>query len=225
MENIIQIKIYVTILSALLVYASAKGKTLLSFQYDKTHEVNSSFTSHLILSTVMQIGPNNGGGSSPKIIGGQEAQLGSVPHHVSIQFDDQHICGGSIINAAFILSAAHCCAFGPPTAIFAGLNNIVQPEEGAQKVTIDAIVIHPNYNEDQLLNDICILRLGKSLTLGEDTRTATIQLPPTGYSASGAANVTGWGSSEEGGPSSGTLMVVRVPIITDCQWSVHLKMH
>ena len=181
-------------------------------------------TSHFILSTAMQIGPNNGGGSSPKIIGGQEAPLGSVPHQVSIQFDDQHICGGSIISADFILSAAHCCASGAPKVIFAGLSNIDQPEEGAQKLTIDAIAVHPDYNEDQLPNDICILRLEKSLKLGEGTRTATIQLPPTGYSASGAANVTGWGSIEEGGPSSATLMVSQVPII-DYQWSVHITMH
>ena len=228
MENILKIKIFIAVLSTCLVSSSAKGDNFLGFQYIKIHGVNYSFTSHLILSTALQIGPNNGGGSSPRIIGGQEAPLGSVPHQVHLRQTNNlhHLCGGSIIDADFILSTAHCCAVGPPTAIFAGLNNIDQSEEGAQKVTIDAIVIHPNYSRDgRLLNDICILRLGKSLKLGEDTRTATIQLPPSGYSASGAANVTGWGSIEEGGPSSATLMVVQVPIITDYQWLVHITMH
>ena len=91
---------------------------------------------------------------------------------------------------------------------------------------IMAMVVPSNYDDAQHLNDICILRLQLPLKLGEETtRVAKIQLPPLGYSASGATNVTGWGLTDEGGSSSARLMSVRVPIVTDSQWSVGIRWH
>ena len=156
-----------------------------------------------------------------RIVGGEKARLGSVPHQVSLQGGSSslsHFCGGSIISADIVISAAHCCAYTTPNGILAGLNNLDQPEDGAQKVEAEQVVIHPNYTQAALVNDICIIRLRKSLKIGNDSRTAIIPLPPSGYSASGKANVTGWGNIQEGGPSSPALMVVQVPIITDYQW-------
>ena len=176
---------------------------------------------HFIFFIGLHKTPKNGRGWSwsPRIVGGQQAPLGSVPHQVSLQYGSSgHFCGGSIISADIIISAAHCCSYSTPDAIVAGLNNLDQPEEGAQTVEADEIVIHPNYTEATLINDICIVRLRKPLKLGNESRTATIPLPPSGYSASGKANVTGWGNIQEGGPSSAALMTVQVPIITDYQW-------
>ena len=156
-----------------------------------------------------------------RIVGGEKARLGSVPHQVSLQRGSSllsHFCGGSIISADIIISAAHCCAYATPNAILAGLNNLDRPEDGAQKVEADQVVIHPNYTHATLVNDICIIRLRKSLKIGNESRTAIIPLPPSGYSPCGKANVTGWGNIQEGGPSSPALLVVQVPIISDYQW-------
>ena len=103
-------------------------------------------------------------------------------------------------------------------SIYAGLNNIKSPEEGAQKRTIGQAILHPNYTDDSLINDICILRISEPLILGNKTRTSIINLPPTNYSASGTANVTGWGAIYEGGPGSNKLLLVEVPIVTDEVW-------
>ena len=154
-----------------------------------------------------------------RIVGGQRAPLGSVPHQVSLQdVSSSHVCGGSIISDDIIISAAHCCSSPTPTAILAGLNNLDQPEDGAQKLEVDQVVIHPNYTDATLVNDICIIHLRKSLKIGNESRTGRIPLPPSDHSASGKANVTGWGNIQEGGPSSAALMIVQVPIISDFQW-------
>ena len=42
------------------------------------------------------------------IIGGQDAQSGQFPWQVSIWDGEEHLCGGTLINDAFILTAAHC---------------------------------------------------------------------------------------------------------------------
>ena len=44
-----------------------------------------------------------------KIVGGYQAEDGEVPWQVLLEnMNNQEICGGSIINLKFILTAAHC---------------------------------------------------------------------------------------------------------------------
>lgn len=43
-----------------------------------------------------------------RIVGGNEAVPGQFPYQISLRKDDAHICGGSIITADWILTAAHC---------------------------------------------------------------------------------------------------------------------
>jgi len=44
----------------------------------------------------------------PKIIGGQPATLGQFPHQAAIIINNSGFCGGSLICANWVLTAAHC---------------------------------------------------------------------------------------------------------------------
>lgn len=43
-----------------------------------------------------------------QIVGGLKAKKGQFPWQVLIQMDGQYLCGGSLIDPEWVLTAAHC---------------------------------------------------------------------------------------------------------------------
>ena len=43
-----------------------------------------------------------------QIVGGEPAQEGEFPYIVSLQRGSSHFCGGSLLNADTVITAAHC---------------------------------------------------------------------------------------------------------------------
>jgi len=51
-----------------------------------------------------------------RVVGGTEAEPHSWPWMVSLQYEGNHFCGGSLINSQWVVSAAHCA--GPGSVVF-----------------------------------------------------------------------------------------------------------
>ena len=47
-------------------------------------------------------------GRDSRIIGGSDAAEGQFPYQVSLKLYGRHICGGSVIAANWVITAAHC---------------------------------------------------------------------------------------------------------------------
>lgn len=43
-----------------------------------------------------------------RVVGGEKARIAEFPHQISLRYNKKHTCGGSIIDAYYILTAAHC---------------------------------------------------------------------------------------------------------------------
>lgn len=91
---------------------------------------------------------------SPAIVGGVNAIPGEFPFIVSMQWVvigiSTHVCGGSILNNMWVLSAAHCFTETPSVGrldILAGKHNLALTEAGEIRVGIDRSrsVIHPGW--------------------------------------------------------------------------------
>jgi secreted trypsin-like serine protease len=43
-----------------------------------------------------------------RIVGGVDIRIEEAPYQVSLQYFDEHMCGGAIISKSFVVTAAHC---------------------------------------------------------------------------------------------------------------------
>ena len=92
---------------------------------------------------------------STKLLGGHDATSGQFPYHVSLQYtfgsveEGQHICGGSILNEYWILTAHHCLGsdlISEGSLVKAGRYNITaEHEDGEQIAVVEKIFKHEFY--------------------------------------------------------------------------------
>ncbi|XP_043666539.1 chymotrypsin-1-like isoform X2 [Vespula pensylvanica] len=66
---------------------------------------------------------------SSRVIGGKDAEDNAFPYQVSIRVQGFHICGGSIINKQWILTAAHCLRNPIDTFVVVGSNSILSDKD------------------------------------------------------------------------------------------------
>ncbi|XP_018417663.1 PREDICTED: trypsin-like [Nanorana parkeri] len=146
-----------------------------------------------------------------KIIGGYECQANSVPWQATLQYFDDHVCGGILINKQWILTAAHCKL--PSLQIQLGDHNIKNYEGKEQFTYADKMCAHPGFDQVTYDNDIMLLKLPQPVTLN-----AYVQTIPIGCSAlpdGTTCLVSGWGtttSPEANYPS--TLQCVEVKTVS-----------
>jgi len=149
-----------------------------------------------------------------RIVGGTEAGKNELPYQISLRQNGNHICGGTILNANYVVCAAHCTQGSVGTySVVAGEHNFDVNDGTEQTRSINRIVNHPNYSSATLANDISLLRTSSPFTLSNVVR--AMPMANQGQSSSGDSLVSGWGSTQEGGSVARTLRKVTVPIMTD----------
>jgi len=137
--------------------------------------------------------------SESYIHGGTNAVLGEIPYQISLQLNNRHRCGGSIIAARWIITAAHCVPRnGNPAGltILAGTVDRTNADGTGQRVALEKIFNHPNYRSHLTGSDIALLKLTEAVKFGPNVK--TIGIPPADHRATGKTHISGWGATESG---------------------------
>ena len=161
-----------------------------------------------------------------RIAGGTKISAGDAPFVVRLEirapgYKEPCNCAGSILNANWILTAAHCPgdylqfnglnAFTPSHGYFitviAGEVSKDVTETDEQRVGVQQVFVNTDYHHDNIYTDIAMLLLATPLTLSANVAAINLgtQLPAAGA----AITVVGWVIVAKTGELSNDLLKVE----------------
>lgn len=157
-----------------------------------------------------------------RIVGGVDADIADLPWQISMQTQNGfHFCGGTVLNAEWILTAGHCVDGTAANSIrvVAGFTKQSQSASG-QIREVAEIISYPGYVSPEQGKDAALLRLATPLDLS-DPLVAAIDLVTDADAAAGLTDpgvistVSGWGTLRSGGSSPDTLQRVDIPLLSN----------
>ena len=164
----------------------------------------------------------------PTIVGGTQVAITAVPWQVYIRTADK-ACGGSVIDARRVLTAAHCITDGTAlkpadgVTVLAGASDYTTwtpgepPPAGTQVVTAASLRAHPYYvPAPYVADDVGVITLATPLDLST-ARTKPIALAPVGAAPQPGAAVqaSGYGKQSPDKDPDGKLYAANLTAMSD----------
>jgi trypsin len=153
------------------------------------------------------------------IVGGTLARPGDAPWQVEVKRSGwggnfAHDCGGVIIDARTVVTAAHCVDGTAASSLQVGYGSL--NHSNATAVAVQTVRRHENYDSSTKTNDVAILKLAADIPLNSgNPNIGTIHLATDGDDPAKGTTVTatGWGATRQGGQFATLLHKVSVPIV------------
>jgi len=160
------------------------------------------------------------------VVGGTAIAIEAVPWQVYLRIGEDLACGGSVLDATRVLTAAHCVVAPGQTlprpaaslTVLAGYTDttVASPPAGSQTVAVASVRAHPLYEETTKTDDVAVLTLAKALNLS-GARIKPIALAPVGGGPAhgGALGFSGYGAQVDGAIPDGKLYGATLTAVAD----------
>ncbi|XP_055852026.1 trypsin alpha-like [Episyrphus balteatus] len=128
-----------------------------------------------------------------RIVGGDAGSIENSNYQVSIRENNDHICGGAILNHNTILTAAHCTD-GVRPGILSVSNGATIANNGIIH-KVEKIIQHPKFDDGTMENDISLLKIKPPIKYTNSSR--PIKLGTKRLKPGTNVKITGWGKQSE----------------------------
>ncbi|XP_033229255.1 chymotrypsin-2-like [Belonocnema kinseyi] len=101
-------------------------------------------------------------GPISKVVGGHNAPPGKYPFQIITKYGNSFLCGGTILNHRYILTAAHCL-HGFDVTRFKVVTGINRQSDNGTIYNAENLIIHENYKPGGYSNDIGLIQVKEDI--------------------------------------------------------------
>ncbi|KAH8232325.1 hypothetical protein KR032_004189 [Drosophila birchii] len=165
------------------------------------------------------------GSTTPFIHNGQEFPRGRYPWLAAIFHKTPSLdfkCGGSLLSASIVITAAHCVHKVSETRVVVGLGRydlLDYAEDGAEMRNVRKMVWHPEYNTRVLSDaDIALVTMVRPVVFNDIIGPICLWTAEASATVATLGSIAGWGTDEAGNLPTKYPRVVeaRIASATDC---------
>jgi len=165
-------------------------------------------------------------GVTTKIVGGNQTIPNSRPYQVALLMNGRQGCGGTLIGAQWVLTAAHCLDNASTNSLTVRVGAHSISANDGETIRVSQIITHQNWRGASGIQsgyDIGVLRLASPAS--SSITPASLPTQAIGDQIAGVGQyvtVSGWGLTYNQGSPSDTLREVALPVISNSSCSSQL---
>ncbi|XP_052899190.1 trypsin-5-like [Anopheles moucheti] len=150
--------------------------------------------------------------SAKRIVGGFVIDITDAPYQVSLQYGNEHNCGGSILSERWILTAAHCIHDDSSSELTVRVGSS-EHASGGKVIRVARVVSHPHHGSSSNSYDIALLELESELIFSNKIQPVVLPEQDASVEEGTMGTVTGWGMTLSESESNDVLRATNVPTV------------